>query len=685
MQALLTIEIVQPSITPSNAKKRKASNSTTGKPKKRAIGLTKKRGKKGGPKQVPVIDGKPIKNPSGAYIHFGIAKRSELVDQAKKANPDFSHKEAMSLLGKAWKELGDEDKKQYEAAAAKDKVRYEEELERATMVDASSLKKPAKKPKKGEEDSDEEMDDPIEWLTSGHKWVGKTVRRIIEKDEGEEGFLVVECTVTAWVPTEGDDFALWHVQHADGDEEDLEEWEMLDALAASTNDWQTPTDGLVEGVAILADWKKTGGGWFAAKIAAANPDGTFAVDYADGAKESKVSPNRIRYTHADCAFDPADEAAAAPVSEATASATGEVQMQTETQPAKKPKAANKPAATKQVAVPTTIDTNMGRSSSALPSSGEFGDLAAANREVVALRATVEDLRSHIQTLKEHNTFLKQMQVQTVHASPAPIPASVPLSATAVQEAISNAGSVVASNAASENALAVPVEEKEEASSMDIDQAASIQTPKSGWTFLNGKGKGNGAAEEGEKKAKKTKKAAATKNGASSKATAKPAAKATKASNAGKPKQVAVLDGQQVKKPSTAYACFTRSKGAELVEEATKANPDFKPKERTGLIGKAWKELGDEDKKQYEAAAAKDKARYEEELERATMVDASSLKKPAKKPAKKPKPVSKKQESTEQQEEDAEEDADEEDEDAFAAKLAEQEQEGEEVQERQADI
>ena len=36
--------------------------------------------------------------------------------------------------------------------------------------------------------------------------------------------------ITGWVPAEGDDQALWHVVHADGDEEDLSENEAIAAI-----------------------------------------------------------------------------------------------------------------------------------------------------------------------------------------------------------------------------------------------------------------------------------------------------------------------------------------------------------------------------------------------------------------------------------------------------------------------
>ena len=41
---------------------------------------------------------------------------------------------------------------------------------------------------------------------------------------------VCSGTITSWAPAEGDDQALWHVVHADGDEEDLSENEAIAAM-----------------------------------------------------------------------------------------------------------------------------------------------------------------------------------------------------------------------------------------------------------------------------------------------------------------------------------------------------------------------------------------------------------------------------------------------------------------------
>ena len=58
------------------------------------------------------------------------------------------------------------------------------------------------------------------WLDSGHEWIGASVRRFFA------GGVVSDGEVVRWLPAEGDDAALWHMVHEDGDEEDLEEDEV---------------------------------------------------------------------------------------------------------------------------------------------------------------------------------------------------------------------------------------------------------------------------------------------------------------------------------------------------------------------------------------------------------------------------------------------------------------------------
>jgi hypothetical protein len=61
------------------------------------------------------------------------------------------------------------------------------------------------------------------WQTSGHEWLDAGVRRIFD-GEGTNG------KVVKWAPANGKDPAMWHIEHEDGDEEDLEEEEVREAM-----------------------------------------------------------------------------------------------------------------------------------------------------------------------------------------------------------------------------------------------------------------------------------------------------------------------------------------------------------------------------------------------------------------------------------------------------------------------
>jgi len=81
-----------------------------------------------------------------------------------------------------------------------------------------------------EEDDDEATDDEEEltWMSQGHAWIGKDVRR---EYEGGKDFNVGK--ITKWVQAGKDpheDPALWHVEFPDGDEEDLEAHEVREAI-----------------------------------------------------------------------------------------------------------------------------------------------------------------------------------------------------------------------------------------------------------------------------------------------------------------------------------------------------------------------------------------------------------------------------------------------------------------------
>mmetsp|Transcript_16695 Transcript_16695/g.33761 ORF Transcript_16695/g.33761 Transcript_16695/m.33761 type:complete len:1121 (+) Transcript_16695:152-3514(+) len=63
----------------------------------------------------------------------------------------------------------------------------------------------------------------LEFLTSGHPWIGQRVTRIFDKKPSDG-------TIVSWLPPQEGEGALWHVEHDDGDSEDLEENEAEDAL-----------------------------------------------------------------------------------------------------------------------------------------------------------------------------------------------------------------------------------------------------------------------------------------------------------------------------------------------------------------------------------------------------------------------------------------------------------------------
>ena len=60
-----------------------------------------------------------------------------------------------------------------------------------------------------------------------------------------------EAVVTRYLPLDADEPALWHVVHDDGDEEDLEEGELLEAIGQLT---ARPADGLQDCVGAYAEW-----------------------------------------------------------------------------------------------------------------------------------------------------------------------------------------------------------------------------------------------------------------------------------------------------------------------------------------------------------------------------------------------------------------------------------------------
>merc|ERR1711934_694051 len=73
----------------------------------------------------------------------------------------------------------------------------------------------------------------IEWQHEGHKWIGKIVTRKFSSTHanGRSTFRYADGRLVKWAPPDGEDEALWHLAMFDGDEEDLNEQEVQDAIA----------------------------------------------------------------------------------------------------------------------------------------------------------------------------------------------------------------------------------------------------------------------------------------------------------------------------------------------------------------------------------------------------------------------------------------------------------------------
>jgi hypothetical protein len=76
-----------------------------------------------------MLNGKKVMGTSGAFIQFSGAKRADIAEEAKAADPEgFKPTQVQALLGAKWKGMTEEGKKPFKALAAADQARYEKEM-----------------------------------------------------------------------------------------------------------------------------------------------------------------------------------------------------------------------------------------------------------------------------------------------------------------------------------------------------------------------------------------------------------------------------------------------------------------------------------------------------------------------------------------------------------------------------
>lgn len=119
------------------------------------------KGEKGGKKKKRAKDPNAPKRALSAFFWFCNDERPRV----KETIPDSSVGEVAKELGRRWNECTDDQKSKYEALAAKDKARYEKEMNAYKgKKPAGKAAPPAKKGKAApqQEDSDEEEDEEEE-------------------------------------------------------------------------------------------------------------------------------------------------------------------------------------------------------------------------------------------------------------------------------------------------------------------------------------------------------------------------------------------------------------------------------------------------------------------------------------------------------------------------------------------
>ena len=113
-----------------------------------------------------------IKKPISSYVIFSNMKRPEVTQK----NPSLSPKEILTLLGKMWKELSEDEKNPYSDLAKEDKARYQRE------INSGDVENPNEKETKTKDDVK-------------LKDVAKPKKESVKKDSGESDVEKVPSTV----------------------------------------------------------------------------------------------------------------------------------------------------------------------------------------------------------------------------------------------------------------------------------------------------------------------------------------------------------------------------------------------------------------------------------------------------------------------------------------------------------
>ena len=98
--------------------------------------------------------------------------------------------------------------------------------ESSSDEDSSSDEESSSEEESSDEEESSEAKDPAEyeWETEGHRFIGKRVYRTFPNGQIAQG------VVEKYVPSDGEDGALFHILHDDGDAEDLDETECSKAI-----------------------------------------------------------------------------------------------------------------------------------------------------------------------------------------------------------------------------------------------------------------------------------------------------------------------------------------------------------------------------------------------------------------------------------------------------------------------